>query len=272
MSKRKFFAAPYLIWILGFTILPLAMILWYALTDGSGGFTLANLLAIFEPIHRKALLTSLGLAAVSTGICLALAFPLALVLRNLHFNKKGFIALIVILPMWMNFVLRVLAWQMILSKNGILNMILGWFGIQPLSILNTPAAVLIGMVYDYLPFMILPIYNAVSSIKEDVLEAARDLGAGSGVVRRRIILPMSMPGILSGITMVFVPSLTEFVVPNILGGGKVLLIGNAIEQEFIQSMNWNLGSGLSVALMVFILISMLFTMKNDTEDGGSLVW
>ena len=272
MSKRKFLATPYLVWILGFTILPLVMIFWYAFGNGSGGFTIENVLAIFDGVHRKALVTSLVLAVCSTAICLVIAFPLALVLRNMHFNKKGFIALIVILPMWMNFVLRVLAWQMILSQNGILNMILGWFGIGPLSIINTPVAVMIGMVYDYLPFMILPIYNAVTSIDEDIIEAARDLGADTATVRQKIILPLSIPGIISGITMVFVPSLTEFVVPNILGGGKVLLLGNVIEQEFIQSMNWNLGSGLSVTLMVFVIISMIFTMKNDTEDSGALVW
>lgn len=272
MSKRRLLAAPYIFWILGFTILPLIMIIWYAISDGSGGFTISNVLAIFDPIHRKALLMSIGLAAGSTAICLAIAFPLTLVLRTFHFNKKGFLTLIVILPMWMNFVLRVLAWQMILAQNGILNMILGWFGIGPLHIINTPAAVMIGMVYDYLPFMILPIYNAVSNIKEDVLEAARDLGADHAVVRRKIIFPLSLPGVISGITMVFVPSLTEFVVPNILGGGKVLLIGNAIEQEFTQSMNWGLGSGLSVALMVLIMVSMLFTLKNDSEDNGALVW
>ena len=272
MSKRKFLATPYLVWILGFTILPLVMIFWYAFGNGSGGFTIENVLAIFDGVHRKALVTSLVLAVCSTAICLVIAFPLALVLRNMHFNKKGFIALIVILPMWMNFVLRVLAWQMILSQNGILNMILGWFGIGPLSIINTPEAVMIGMVYDYLPFMILPIYNAVTSIDEDIIEAARDLGADTATVRQKIILPLSRPGIVSGITMVFVPSLTEFVVPNILGGGKVLLLGNLIEQEFIQSMNWNLGSGLSVTLMIFVMISMIFTMKNDTEDSGALVW
>ena len=120
--------------------------------------------------------------------------------------------------------------------------------------------------------MILPIYNAVTSIDEDIIEAARDLGADTATVRQKIILPLSRPGIVSGITMVFVPSLTEFVVPNILGGGKVLLLGNLIEQEFIQSMNWNLGSGLSVTLMIFVMISMIFTMKNDTEDSGALVW
>lgn len=272
MNKRSLFTAPYIVWMIGFTLLPLIMIFWYAFGNGQGGFTVENVLAIFDSIHRKALVTSLVLAAGTTIICLVLAFPLALILKNMNFNKKGFIVLIVVLPMWMNFVLRVLAWQMILSQNGILNMILGWIGIGPVSIINTPAAVMIGMVYDYLPFMILPIYNAVCSIDKDIIEAARDLGAGSGVVRRKIILPLSVPGIISGITMVFVPSLTEFVVPNILGGGKVLLIGNVIEQEFIQSMNWNLGSGLSVTLMIFVVISMIFTLKNDSEDSGALVW
>ncbi|MGN0268649.1 MAG: ABC transporter permease, partial [Lachnospiraceae bacterium] len=137
---------------------------------------------------------------------------------------------------------------------------------------NSVIAIVIGMVYDYLQFMILPIYNAVMEIREDVIEAARDLGAGQGKVATKIMLPLSFPGIASGITMVFVPSLTTFAISDILGGGKIQLIGNIIEQEFITAMNWNQGSGLSIALMVFVLISMLFTMKSDKEGSGKVVW
>lgn len=272
MSKRRYLSVPYLVWIIGFTILPLLMIIFNAFGDGSGHFTLTNVLAIFEPVHRKAFLLSLLLAVITTVICLLLSYPLALILRKLNLGRKGFVILIVILPMWMNFVLRIMALQLILSKNGILNMILNAVGLPSQHWSNSMIAIVIGMVYDYLPFMILPIYNAIMEIKEDVIEAARDLGASQGAVIRKIMLPLSFPGIASGITMVFVPSLTTFAISDILGGGKVQLIGNIIEQEFIAVMDWNQGSGLSIALMVFVLISMLFTMKSDKEGSGKVVW
>ena len=272
MSKRRYLSVPYVVWIIGFTILPLIMIVVNAFGNGSGQFTLENVLAIFEPVHRKAFLLSLVLALVCTVICLVLAYPLALVLRKLNFGRKGFVIMVVILPMWMNFVLRIMALQTILAENGILNMILTTLGLPKQGFSNSMVAVVIGMVYDFLPFMILPIYNAIMEIKEDVIEAARDLGASQKKVITKIMLPLSFPGIASGITMVFVPSLTTFAISDIMGGGKVYLIGNIIEQEFVTTMNWNLGSGLSIALMVFVLISMLFTMKNDKEGSGKVVW
>lgn len=272
MSKRRYLSVPYLVWIVGFTILPLIMIVTNAFGDGAGHVTAANVLAIFEPVHRRAFLLSVGLALICTGVCLVLAYPLALVLRKLHLGRKGFIIMVVILPMWMNFVLRIMALQLILSRNGILNMVLNAIGLPSQHWSNSMIAIVIGMVYDYLPFMILPIYNAIMEIDEDILEAASDLGAGRMSVIGKIILPLSFPGIASGITMVFVPSLTTFAISDILGGGKVLLIGNVIEQEFITSMNWNLGSGLSIALMVFVLLSMLFTMKTDKGGSSRAVW
>lgn len=272
MSKRRYLSVPYVVWIIGFTILPLIMIVTNAFGDGAGHVTAANVLAIFEPVHRKAFLLSVGLALICTGVCLVLAYPLALILRKLHLGRKGFIIMVVILPMWMNFVLRIMALQLILSRNGILNMVLNAIGLPSQHWSNSMIAIVIGMVYDYLPFMILPIYNAIMEIDEDILEAASDLGAGRMSVIGRIILPLSFPGIASGITMVFVPSLTTFAISDILGGGKVLLIGNVIEQEFITSMNWNLGSGLSIALMVFVLLSMLFTMKTDKGGSSRAVW
>lgn len=187
-------------------------------------------------------------------------------------GKQSFVMFIWILPMWMNFILRILAWQMILSNNGILNFILTKLGLEALPLANTGTAVMIGVVYDYLPYMVLPIFNAVAEIDEDIIEAAKDLGANGFTVFRRIIFPLSIPGLLSGIVMVFVPSMTSFVISDILGGGKLQLIGNVIEQEFTKSSNWNLGSGLSVSLMIFVLLSMAFTMKNDGEGKGSAIW
>lgn len=177
MNKRSLLATPYIIWIIGFTVLPILMIIFYALRDGNGGFTMVNILAIFQPVHLKALLMSLWLALLCTAVCLVLAYPLAIILRKLNIGKQGMMAIIVILPMWVNFVLRIMAWQLLLSRNGIINAILGAFGLPGQDLANSNVAIVIGMVYDYLPFMILPVYNAVTELNEDILEAARDLGA-----------------------------------------------------------------------------------------------
>ena len=177
-----------------------------------------------------------------------------------------------ILPMWINFLLRVLAMQMLLSNTGIINALLGFFGLPAQRIMYTRGAILIGMVYDYLPFMILPIYNVMSKIDKDVIEAAQDLGATVFVTFRKIIVPLSLPGVISGVTMVFIPSMSEFVVADILGGSKILLLGNVIEQEFNLANNWNLGSGLSLVLMVFILISMAIMNRSKAEEGDTMLW
>jgi spermidine/putrescine transport system permease protein len=195
-----------------------------------------------------------------------------MVLRRLNLGRKGFVMFILVLPMWMNFILRILAWQLILSSNGILNFILQRMGLSSLPIANTGIALMIGVVYDYLPYMILPIFNAISEIDEDVIEAARDLGANGFIIFRKIIFPLSIPGLLSGIVMVFVPSMTSFVTSDILGGGKLQLIGNVIEQEFTKSMDWYTGSGLSVSLMIFVLISMAFTTRHSADGKESAVW
>ena len=205
---RRLFAGPYIVWILGFTVLPILMILYYAFTNANGSFTIQNVTAIAEPVHFKALLLSLRLALECTVICLLLSYPLAMILNRLKIKKQSFVVFIFVLPMWMNFMLRILAWQMLLSNNGIINSILQTLGFGGLQILNTPTAVVFGMVYDFLPFMILPIYNSMVKIRKDVIEAARDLGANNGIVFFRIILPLTMPGVISGIIMVFVPALT----------------------------------------------------------------
>lgn len=272
VNKRSLFSTPYILWIIGFTVLPLLVIFQYALTDGNGNITLANVAATFDMIHMKAMVYSLGIALGCTVICILLSYPLVMALRCLNLKKQKSTLFIFILPMWMNFILRILAWQLILSNNGILNFVVTGLGFAPLKIANTGTALMIGVVYDYLPYMVLPIYNAITEIDEDIIEAARDLGAGSLTVFRKIILPMSVPGLLSGIVMVFVPTMTSFVISDILGGGKIQLIGNIIEQEFTKAANWNLGSGLSVSLMIFVLISMAFTTKNDSEGKGAAIW
>lgn len=271
MSKKKFLASPFLIWILCGTVIPLLVIAFYGFTTRGGAFTTDNVLAIFSPVHAQALGLSLLLAAVSTLVCFLLAFPLAVILRDSKLGQRGFMIFVFILPMWMNFLLRTMAWQVILEKGGMINSLLGAIGLPPLEIINTPVAIVIGMVYDFLPFMVLPIYNTLSKIDNNIIEAAYDLGATKRRVLFDVLLPLSVPGIASGVTMVFVPALTTFVISNMLGGGKINLIGNIIEQEFTTSANWNLGSGLSLVMMIFIVISMAALSKLDKNGEGNLI-
>ena len=266
---KKLLSGPYLFWMVGFTLIPLALIFWYGITDKSGAFTLQNVLAIASADHASALWLSLGLSLVSTLICLLLAYPLAMILRGRGQAASGFIVFIFVLPMWMNFLLRTMAWQTLLEKNGVINGILTWLHLPKQSLINTPWAIILGMVYNFLPFMVLPIYNVLSKIDDNTINAAKDLGANSFQTLLFIWLPLSIPGIISGITMVFVPSLTTFVISDLLGGSKILLIGNVIEQEFTKGSNWHLGSGLSLVLMVFILISMAMIAKYDKNGEGT---
>ena len=268
MSK-KLLAGPYLLWMAGFIIIPLALIVYYGVTDKSGAFTLANIMSMATPEHRKALWLSLELSFISTVICLILAYPLAMILRNRGMGQGSFIVFIFILPMWMNFLLRTLAWQTLLEKSGVINGILTALHLPRQNLINTPSAIVLGMVYNFLPFMVLPIYNVLCKIEDNTINAARDLGANFFQTLIWIWLPLSVPGIISGITMVFVPALTTLVISNLLGGSKILLIGNVIEQEFTKSSNWTLGSGLSLVLMLFILLSMALIAKYDKNGEGS---
>lgn len=270
--KRQLLAGPYLLWMIGFIILPMIMIFVYAFTNSEGGFDLSAFQNIFTATNGKAILLSFELGILTTLICLLLAYPLAMILNGLHIKSHSFIVFIFMLPMWMNFMLRILAWKQILNKNGVLNTVLTSIGLPGIDILNTPAAVVFGMVYDFLPFMLLPIYNSMNRIRKDWIEAAKDLGANNFTILFKIIVPLTVSGIISGIVMVFVPSLTSFAISQILGGGKVLLIGNVIEQDFMQGNQWNAGSALSLVLMVFVLISMALTNLFDKDGEGTQIW
>ncbi len=270
--SKQLLAGPYLVWMCGFILLPLLLVVYYAFTNSAGSFTLANVISIFHKVHMKSLGLSIKIALQCTIICLVLSYPLAMILSKLELNHQIFIVFIFILPMWMNFLLRILAWQLLLSNNGIINAILDVFHLPNIHILNTPTAVVFGMVYDFLPYMILPIYNAMSRIRKDVIEAAQDLGAKNYVVFLKIIFPLTLSGVMSGIIMVFVPALTSFAISNLLGGGKVLLIGNIIEADFMQFFNWNLGAGLSLVLMVFVIASMAIMNRQSEDAGGTAVW
>lgn len=270
-SKSKWLSAPYVLWAVVFIVIPLGMIFYYGLTDKTGAFTLENITAIMTAEHAKALWLSILLSLISTLICFLLAYPLAMILANMKVNQHSFIILIFILPMWMNFLLRTLAWQTLLEKSGVINNILGFLRLPNINIINTPYAIILGMVYNFLPFMVLPLYNVLSKIDENVINAAKDLGANNVYTFFRIILPLSIPGIISGITMVFVPALTTFVISTLLGGSKILLIGNVIEQEFTQASNWHLGSGLSIVLMIFIILNMIASAVFDKNGEGAML-
>ena len=271
----KFLSAPYIIWALIFIIVPLLMVFYYGFTDKSGAFTISNITAIATHEHSKALWLALYLSLISTAICILLAYPLAMILshigENAEANKDKYMVFIFILPMWMNFLLRTIAWQTLLENDGVINSFLNLLHLPALRIINTPAAIVFGMVYNFLPFMVLPLVNALNKIDINVINAARDLGANSVQTFLRIILPLSLPGLISGITMVFIPSLTTFIVSDLLGGSKILLIGNVIEQEFTQYSNWNLGSGLSIVLMIFIIVSIVLSTIFDKDMEGTAI-
>ena len=267
--NKKMLSLPYLFWCAAFILIPLFMVVYYGITDKTGAFTLENIQAIATAEHSKALWFSISLSLISTLICLLLAYPLAMILAHMNVNQHSFVVLIFILPMWMNFLLRTMAWQTLLEKSGVINSILSFLHLPALNIINTPAAIILGMVYNFLPFMVLPIYNSLTKIDPNVINAARDLGANGFHTFIRVTLPLSVPGIISGITMVFVPALTTFVISTLLGGSKILLIGNVIEQEFTQTGNWHLGSGLSIVLMIFILFNMILSAIFDKDGEGN---
>ncbi len=243
------------------------MVIYYGVTDNTGRFTLDNIMKITDPGFMKALLRSIELAFISTVVCFILAYPLGMILSSMKLEKNTYLVTLFILPMWMNFLLRTLTWMTLLEGKGVINTVLEFVHLPTINIINTPAAIVLGMVYNFLPFMILPIYNSLSRIDDNVINAARDLGADSVQTFLRITLPLSVPGIISGITMVFIPALTTFAISTMLGGSKILLIGNIIEQQFTQVYDWNLGSGLSIVLMIFILINMIIERISDSEGG-----
>ena len=259
-------ALPYFAWALVFILVPLGMILWYGFTDDSGAFTAANAAAISQPEHFKALLLAIELAVISTVICFFLAYPLGMILAKNKMSSQGIITTIFILPMWMNFLLRTFSWMTLLENHGVVNGFLERFHLPAVHVINTPSAIVIGMVYNFLPFMIMPIYNSLAKIDTNVINAARDLGANSVQTFMRVTLPLTVPGIISGVTMVFIPALTTFAISTMLGGSKILLIGNVIEQEFTLTYDWHLGSGLSVVLMIFIVINMIVQALSEKND------
>ena len=266
ISSHRFLALPFTLWAVLFIVLPLFFVLGTGLTNEAGDVTLANLLTVLQSEYLRALGLSVELALASTFICLLLAYPLCLILREKRESRGLLVFLLFLLPLWMNSLLTTMAWQTILEKHGLINMLLSYLGLPAVHLINTPAAIIIGMVYNFLPYMVLPLYVSLGRIDESIVEAARDLGANFWQTLRHVLLPLSLPGIVSGCTMVFIPALTTFVISALLGGNKVLLVGNIIEQEFTAAYDWQLGSALSMVLMVFIILNILLEAFADSGE------
>ena len=271
-------ATPYAIWSVLFIVIPLILIVFFSFTkqvDGRYMFTLDNFDKFFNVMYFKVVRRSLVLAFISTVLCLIVGYPTAYIISKAKPSRRATLLLLCILPMWMNFLLRTYAWLPILGKNGFINTLLGMVGLGPINILYTDAAVLLGMVYNFLPFMILPIHTILSKMDQDLINAAKDLGANNFQVFTKVIFPLSLPGVISGITMVFMPAVSTFVISKLLGGGQFYLIGNLIEQEFMSVGDWHFGSAISIFMMIIILISMAIMNKyssgNDKEGGGLLL-
>ncbi len=274
MSKKFLglkISSPYLIWAVLFIIAPFAMVLYYAFTDASGAFTLANVHEITNPSVINSFLISIEYALIATAICLLLAYPFAYFMASLSSKSQRTMVMLAMLPMWMNLLIRTYSLMLILENNGIINNILKAIGLNKVQLINTPGAVILGMIYNFLPYMILPIYSIMTKFDNSVLEAAQDLGANGFQRFLRVILPLSMPGVISGITMVFVPSVSTFYISQKLGGAKTMLIGDMIERKFQGEINYNVGAALSLILMVLILISMAITNKFSSNEESEVI-
>ena len=273
--KRNWAAYPYTIWMIIFTLVPLALLLYFAITVKTAtgvSYSLDNFKRFAEPIFIKVLVRSLALAATSTFFCLVIGYPVAMILADRKLNFKSTLILLMVLPMWMNFLLRTYAWLTILEKKGLINTLLVHIGLSPMNLLYNDFAVIVGMVYNFLPFMVLPIYSVLSKINHSLIEAAEDLGADSFHIFKKVIFPLSLPGVTSGITMVFMPAVTTFVISRLLGGGQYTLIGNLIEQQFLTVGDWNFGSAISIVMMLIILIGMGFSSQYEKHQEGGGLW
>lgn len=278
MRKASF---PYVLWLLVFILAPLFLVVYFAFTTGNSNdyasFTpsLENFRRFLDPIYLGVLRRSLSLSVVSTLICFILGYPIAYIIATQKKAKtRNNMILLFVIPMWMNFLLRTYAWLTILGKNGIINTFLNFLGFQSLELLYNDGAVILGMVYNFLPFMVLPIYSVLVKMDKKLIEAAEDLGANKRTIFRRVIFPLSLPGVMTGFTMVFTPAVSTFIISNLLGGNKTTLIGNVIEQQFIYTGDWHFGSAMSIILMIIILVVMAISNKGggDLEGGRGALW
>ena len=282
---KKNTAYPYGVWMVVFIVCPILLIVLYAFSDSAGGFTVENFAGIVEywPIFVR----SFWLALISTVICLILGYPLAYIMSRQPPQRQQIYMTLIMLPMWMNFLLRTYAWMSILENKGFINQFLNQIGLisflqnhfgytlDYIPLINTSGAVVLGMVYNFLPFMVPPIYTVLIKLDPKIIEAAQDLGAPMRIVFQRVIFPLSLPGVISGITMVFVPSVSTFVISKLLGGGKYMLIGDLIDLEFMgNAYNPQLGSAIALVMMGLIFLCMWVMNKFDdgsSEEGGLML-
>ncbi len=266
--KSRTAATPFALWMGIFTVVPLAIVVWFAFTDANGAFTFDNVVKIWQ--YAGTYVDSIWMGALATVICLVLAYPVALSISRKSEHMQRTMVMIVMLPMWMNFLLRTYAWMSLLENNGLINKLLG----TSFDMINTDGAVILGMVYNFLPFMILPLYSVMAKMDHRVIEAAQDLGSNWWQVFRRVTLPLSAPGIVSGVTMVFVPAVSTFVISKLLGGSKLMMIGDVIETMFVgDGCDYNVGAALSLVLMVLMLIcmSLMHRVDNGEDELGGMM-
>ena len=264
-------AYPHIVWSVLFIIAPLIFVAYYAFTDKNGNFTVDNIAQMAEPSYLEVFLRSLCFAFLATIICLIIAYPVAYFISKTKPKTQKILIMLVTLPQWLNFLIRTYSWMALLEDSGIINTVLMNIGLGPVHMINTPFAVILGMVYNFLPYMIIPLHSVMSKIDPRLLEAAADLGCNPLRVMTRVVLPLSKSGIISGITMVFVPSISTFYISQKLGGGNFDLIGDTIERQFQTAYNYNLGAAMSFVLMILIIISMAIMNKYSDEDGGVVV-
>lgn len=269
--SQRLLDKPYLVWSALFIIAPLVMVLYYALTDKTGAFTLSNITQICGYIST--ILESILYGLAATVICLLIGYPFAYFLSKHTHRTQRTIVLLVMLPMWMNFLIRTYSLMTIIGDSGVINTVLSALHLNSVHMINTGGAVILGMVYNFLPYMILPIYSVLSKMDNSLIEAAHDLGSNRVHTFRRVILPLSLPGMLSGITMVLVPCVSTFYITQKLGGGQIVLIGDVIETEFQSANNYNLGASLSFVLMIliFICLGVMNYFDDGTDDGGVII-
>ncbi len=269
--KRSAFAGPYVAWMVMFTVAPLLFVGYFAF-KGENGFTLANIQKFLSPTYLSVLWRSLYLAVYCTVICLIVGYPAAYFLASKDFSKNQALFVLILIPMWMNFLLRTYAMMSLMEDSGIINQLLKRLGMQPLQMIGTEGAVLTGMVYNFVPFMILPIYTSLKKMDERIIEAAEDLGANPVNVFRRVVLPLSIPGIISGITMVFMPAVTTFAISRLLGSGNFWLFGDLIDRQFTEVNDKGFGSALSLVMMLLIIASIGLLNRIDPKKEGSGAW
>lgn len=269
--SQKMLDKPYLLWSVLFIIVPLVMVVFYAFTDKTGAFTFSNIAQIKNYFPTILLSVLYGLAA--TVVCVFIGYPFAYALSKHSVNTQRTMVLLVMLPMWMNFLIRTYSLMTILGDSGVVNSLLNALGLKSVHMINTGGAVIFGMVYNFLPYMILPIYTVLSKLDNSLVEAAHDLGSGRITTFKRVILPLSLPGLLSGITMVFVPCVSTFYITQKLGGGQIVLIGDVIETQFQSANNYHLGAALSFVLMIliFVCLGVMNYFDDGTQDGGVVI-